>query len=231
MRNQFTTLHDENRTCATTGPVPGRRPVLALLMRLLWAAALVLPPFGASADVVLTTLHSFGLFFNGENPGGLVQGSDGDFYGTTYYGGTYGPGSVLKISTNGALTTLYSFTGTNDGAYPNAGLVQGSDGSFYGTTFNGGAGGAGTVFRLTVVPAAPVLQAVTLTSSTLSLTWSTEARGTYQLQYNSDLSSSNWTNLGSPVTAAGATLSATDSVTNGPRRFYRAVALLGVNTP
>jgi len=64
-----------------------------------------------------------------------------------------------------------------------------------------------------------------------SLTWSTEARGTYQLQYNSDLSSSNWTNLGSPVTAAGATLSATDSVTNGPRRFYRAVALLGVNTP
>ena len=49
-------------------------------------------------------------------------------------GGTNGYGTVFKISTNGALTTLYSFTGGNDGADPNAGLVQGSDGNFYGTT-------------------------------------------------------------------------------------------------
>jgi hypothetical protein len=47
----------------------------------------------------------------------------------------------------------------------------------------------------------------------------------YQLQYNSDLSSSNWTNLGSAVTATGGTLSAIGSVTNGPRRFYRVVLL------
>jgi uncharacterized repeat protein (TIGR03803 family) len=98
--------------------------------------------------------------------------------------------------------------------------VQGSDGSFYGTTSAGGAGGAGTIFRLTIVPA---FQAMTLTNCILSLTWSTEAGGRYQLQYNSDLSSSNWINLGSAVTAAGATLSATDSVTNGPRWFYRVV--------
>ena len=84
----------------------------------------------------------------------------------------------------------------------------------------GGPGGAGTVFRLTIVPE---FQAVTLTNGTLSLTWSTEAGGTYQVQYNSDLSSSNWTNLRSAVTAAGATLGVTDSVTNGPRRFYRVV--------
>ncbi len=45
--------------------------------------------------------------------------------------------------------------------------------------------------------------------------------GTYQLQCNSDLSSSNWDNLNSPVTATGATLSTTDSLTNGPERFYR----------
>jgi uncharacterized repeat protein (TIGR03803 family) len=99
-------------------------------------------------------------------------------------------------------------------------LVQGSDGSFYGTTIGDGpnAGGAGTVFRLTIVPE---FQAVTLTNGTLSLTWSTEAGGTYQLQYSSDLSSTNWTNLGSAVAATGATLSALDSLTNGPRRFYR----------
>jgi uncharacterized repeat protein (TIGR03803 family) len=132
---------------------------------------------------------------------------------------------VFKIGTNGALTSLYSLTGGNDGGSPYGGLVQGSDGSFYGTTSGGGQGGAGTVFRLTIVRAAPVLQAVTLTNGTLSLTWSTEAGEMYQLQYNSDLSSTNWTNLGSPAAATGATLSAADSVTNAPRRFYR-LALL-----
>ena len=45
---------------------------------------------------------------------------------------------MFKISTNGALTSLYSFTGGNDGASPQAGLVQGSDGNFYGTTYYGG---------------------------------------------------------------------------------------------
>ena len=51
----------------------------------------------------------------------------------------------------------------------------------------------------------------------------TAAEGRYQLQYNSDLSSSNWIKLGSAVTATGATLSTTDSITNGPKRFYRLV--------
>jgi uncharacterized repeat protein (TIGR03803 family) len=72
-----------------------------------------------------------------------VQGSDGYFYGTTAgYSGT-----VFKISTNGALTTLYSFTYANSGWDPN-GLVQGSDGNFYGTTRDGGTYGHGTVFRI-----------------------------------------------------------------------------------
>ena len=48
---------------------------------------------------------------------------------------------MFKISTNGALTSLYSFTGGNDGANPYAGLVQGSDGNFYGTTYDGGTNG------------------------------------------------------------------------------------------
>jgi len=64
---------------------------------------------------------------------------------------------------------------------------------------------------------------VTLTNNTFSLTWSTEAGGVYRLQYNSDLSSTNWISLGSPITATGATLSATDSITNAPQRFYRLV--------
>jgi uncharacterized repeat protein (TIGR03803 family) len=179
--------------------------------------------FKMTAAGNLTILHYFTGGKDGGTPyGGLVQGSDGYLYGTTSDIYSAGDGTVFRISTNGALTTLHSFTGF-DGATPYAGLVQGSDGRFYGTTVKGGQGGAGTVFRLTVVPAAPVFQAVTLANGALNLTWSTEAGGVYQLQSSSDLSSSNWTNLGSAVTAAGARLSATDSGSNGPRRFYRVV--------
>jgi uncharacterized repeat protein (TIGR03803 family) len=168
------------------------------------------------------SLYSFQGHAGGAYPyAGLVQGSDGSFYGTTYYGGTNKSGTVFTISTNGGGRFLYSFPGGNDGGYPYGGLVQGSDGSFYGTTYRGGGSeGAGTVFRLNIVPE---FQAVSLSSSTLSLTWSTEAGGTYQLQHSSDLNSGNWTNLSSPLTATGATLNTTDSVTNAPKRFYRLV--------
>ena len=108
---------------------------------------LILPVWGAQGAVVFTTLYSFQVFANGEYPSGLVQGSDGKFYGTTSEGGTNGAGTVFKISTNGALTSLYSFTGGNDGGAPN-GLVQGSDGSFYGTTGYGGTNDSGSVFKI-----------------------------------------------------------------------------------
>ncbi len=127
-----------------------RTPVLPLLMPLLWAAVLVLTSVGVQAGVVFTNLHSFQIFTNGENPNAVVQGSDGNFYGTTQTGGTNGGGgTVFKISTNGVLTSLYSFTGGNDGGSPQAGLVQGSDGDFYGTTSRGGTAGWGTVFKIT----------------------------------------------------------------------------------
>ena len=153
-------------------------------MVLVWGAALLSWAFGADAGVVLTSLHSFQVSSNGLNPlAGLVKGSDGSFYGTTESGGTNGGnGTVFKISTNGALTTLYSFTGGNDGAEPVAGLVQGSDGSFYGTTQTGGEGAAGTVFRLIFGGPAPEFTSVAMTHGALSLIWSTEVGGIYQLQ-------------------------------------------------
>jgi uncharacterized repeat protein (TIGR03803 family) len=86
----------------------------------------------------LTTLHSFD-GFDGELPfAGLVEATDGNFYGTTYQGGMY-YGTVFKITPAGQLTTLASFCpephlGCPNGAFPNAGLVQGTDGNFYGTT-------------------------------------------------------------------------------------------------
>jgi uncharacterized repeat protein (TIGR03803 family) len=82
-----------------------------------------------------TNLYSFQAAPNGASPStGLVQGSDGGFYGTTSRGGTSNYGTVFRISTNGALTSLHAFAGGNDGANPYAGLVQGSDGYFYGRT-------------------------------------------------------------------------------------------------
>jgi uncharacterized repeat protein (TIGR03803 family) len=104
---------------------------------------------------------------DGSNPNSMpfVQGRDGDFYGTTSYGGIhdgcglgyYGCGTVFKISASGQLTTLYSFcaqANCTDGVSPVAGLVQGADGNFYGTTISGGAncvsmGGCGTLFKIT----------------------------------------------------------------------------------
>jgi uncharacterized repeat protein (TIGR03803 family) len=83
------------------------------------------------------------------NPGGrLVQDNDGNFYGTTYFGGSSDYGTVFKVTTNGTLTTLASFNGTN-GMNPQAGVTLGNDGNFYGTTFYGGSTDCGTVFKVT----------------------------------------------------------------------------------
>jgi uncharacterized repeat protein (TIGR03803 family) len=95
-------------------------------------------------------LYSFTDGNDGANPfASLVQASDGNFYGTTFYGGTNGYGTIFQITTGGVLTPLYSFTGGNDGANPRAGLVQANDGNLYGTALNGGTNGYGTVFRIT----------------------------------------------------------------------------------
>jgi uncharacterized repeat protein (TIGR03803 family) len=98
-----------------------------------------------------TSLHSFaGHPADGEQPiAGLVQGSDGNFYGTTYFGGTNDDGTMFRIGPDGSYTNLHFFAGhPGDGANPYAGLVQGSDGNFYGTTVSGGTHNLGTVFKI-----------------------------------------------------------------------------------
>ncbi|TXH05613.1 MAG: hypothetical protein E6R07_02050 [Nevskiaceae bacterium] len=80
---------------------------------------------------------------------GLVQGGDGNLYGVTSYGGAKNFGTVYRITTAGGFTTLYSFSGAADGAHPRAGLIDGGDGSFYGTASGGGANNLGTAFKIT----------------------------------------------------------------------------------
>src|SRR5579864_3309082 len=100
----------------------------------------------------VTTLYSFcaqSKCADGSTPqAGLVLGTDGNFYGTTFYGGTLNAGTVFKITPAGKLTTLHSFS-FSDGYSPYAPLVQASDGNFYGTTSTGGAHLLGNVFKMT----------------------------------------------------------------------------------
>jgi uncharacterized repeat protein (TIGR03803 family) len=105
--------------------------------------------YRVSTNGATTLLHSFTEGGDGGQPvAGLLLGADGNFYGATYAGGAYGYGTVYRISTNGALTTLVSLAFTN-GAYPCSGLAQDAVGNFYGATSQGGAGSNGTVFMMT----------------------------------------------------------------------------------
>jgi len=105
--------------------------------------------FTITPSGTFTSLHSFdgtdGSQFYGQS---LVQGTNGDFYGTTYLGGAHTDGTVFKMTPSGKLTTLHSFDGT-DGDGLLAGLVQATDGNLYGTTADLGPKGDGTVFEIT----------------------------------------------------------------------------------
>jgi uncharacterized repeat protein (TIGR03803 family) len=100
----------------------------------------------------LTTLYTFCTQTNctdGFNPvAALVEGADGNFYGTTVSGGDDDEGTVFKITPLGILTTLHSFNRT-DGANPKSPLIQATDGNFYGTTSAFGTNNAGTLFQIT----------------------------------------------------------------------------------
>lgn len=110
--------------------------------------------FKITAAGKLTTLHRFvGYPTEGAFPyGGLILASNGDFYGTTIGGGSAGYGTIFEVTPTGTFTTLYEFcaeTNCADGALPYSGLVQGANGNLYGTTWQGGAQGAGSVFEIT----------------------------------------------------------------------------------
>ena len=112
--------------------------------------------FAVTTDGVEETLVEFtdnGPKDRGAGPyGALIIGSDGNFYGTTARGGARDFGTVFRMTPAGKLTTLVEFTGNagnHRGALPEAALILGADGDFYGTTFRGGVGDKGTVFKVT----------------------------------------------------------------------------------
>ena len=110
--------------------------------------------FEITSGGTLTTLYSFCGQTNcsdGGGPSALIHAVDGNFYGTTLYGGAHGDGTVFRITAGGALTTIYSFCAEQncvDGSEP-VGLMQAADGNFYGTTLHGPNDGVGTIFEIT----------------------------------------------------------------------------------
>ena len=157
-----------------------------------------------------------------------MQGSDGNFYGTTENGGTNNKGTIFRISSSGTYTVVYSFVGgPNDGDSPSAGLVQGSDGSFYGTTYGGGTDVYyGVEFKLTVPlnPPANQISGLQIAGNDVVISVPAVAGETYQLQFSSSMNPTNWINV--PGVSVTNSIGALLTLTNfggavGPQGFYQ----------
>ena len=111
---------------------------------------MTLPAFAIMAGSSGEQIETLAVFdgANGSNPGNIIQGAHGDFFGSTYSGGTYDKGTIFEIPLNKQVHTLVNFNGAN-GASPDSHIVQAPDGTYYGTTREGGAFNKGTVFSFT----------------------------------------------------------------------------------
>ncbi len=116
--------------------------------------------FRATTDGAVTPLHSFSGGSDGAVPyGGVSVAADGTVYGTTFFGGANGKGTVFRIGAGGAFTVLHAFGAAGDGEGAKSEPVLGTDGSLYGTTTGGGAHGKGTVYHITAAGDYGVLHA------------------------------------------------------------------------
>ncbi len=154
-------------------------------------------PFGN-----ITTLARF---TNENGPLNLILGKDGNFYATAN-----NPSRVLQMTPSGAVSTIISLPS-------GAGLLMaGNDGNLYGAT--GGTGLSTVIYRL--VPP-PMLQNVAKAGNNVTLTWSAAIGQSYQPQYTANLLSTNWSELGGPITATNLTISVFDAPGADTQRFYR----------
>ena len=163
---------------------------------------------------------------NGFEPRSLMRATDGNFYGMTR-GGTANAkhGTIFKATADGILTTLFSFNGTNGASPGYAPLVQTADDSFYGITYSGGASNLGTVFRFQITPEPPMLKWISQIGGGLTFTWAALTGRSYQVQFNTNLTQTNWVALGDPVNGTNSTASANDVISPDHQRFYRVVLL------
>jgi uncharacterized repeat protein (TIGR03803 family) len=182
--------------------------------------------FNITTNGELTTLFNFH-FTDGQGPSTkLIFGPDGNLYGTTSMGGSTnnnpnGLGTVFRITKNGVFTSLVTFQGSN-GSNPSAPLVLGADGNLYGTTFHGGPGAGGTVFRIILTPQFTGISKTA--NGSASITGIGPSASPYRLWTSSVVSTpvASWTLLTNGVFAADGTFSYIDAgAMNAPERFYR----------
>ena len=125
---------------------PQRRSVILIAV----AAFAFTAPSIAAPEGTYTLIHSFTR--QADKPawpaGGLIR-ADGNFYGTSVYGGIYNKGTVFRMTPDGDVTTLHSFSGA-DGELTYVGLVQASNGLLYGTSSAGGSDNDGTIFSISI---------------------------------------------------------------------------------
>lgn len=174
---------------------------------------------------VFTTLHNFDYFAEGANADAPLLFRDGYLYGATSYGesesGVLNSGSIFRCDLDGALSVLYTFAApgadsiNSGGAAPLAGLLPAADGSFYGTTTQGGADGNGTVFRFTP----PLLRIEGLGGGLVRVSWPTNQAG-LSLYMTPDPSQPAWTAAAPAPAMLGADYVVTNSVA-GAHLFYR----------
>jgi uncharacterized repeat protein (TIGR03803 family) len=182
--------------------------------------------FNITTNGVLTTLFNFHSTDGQEPSTKLIFGPDGSLYGTTGIGGSTnnnpnGLGTVFRITTSGVFTTLTLFQGAN-GASPSAPLVLGADGNLYGTTFRGGPGGGGTVFRIILTPQFTGI--VKSADGSVSISGVGPSASAFRLWSSSVVSTpvESWTLLTNGVVADDGTFSYSDTAaTAAPARFYR----------
>lgn len=183
--------------------------------------------FKITPSGVLTTLHVFNGTTDGGGPYPLFLASDGNFYGVAYLGGTNSEGTIFEITPGGTFTVLYNFGATGDGTEPQAGLIQASDGNFYGAAYGGGANALGTVFKFTPATAlaAPVQLNASAASiplgSPLTLSWSVlnAFSDTMQLCYASVSSSGSTIGAGAWSGQQEGTYNSTTQLFSGSATF------------
>jgi uncharacterized repeat protein (TIGR03803 family) len=157
----------------------------------------------------------------------LLQASDGNFYGSTQNGGTNGDaGTIFTMTPQGAITSLYSFSGKGATVGPISDLVQAANGSFYGCALNGGAYSNGYIFRFTIPSAIlPKIQMGIQPGNIHTLSWIPLPMRSYQVQTTSNLNLTGWQNLGAPIRATNSILT-TPVATNSTSYLLYRVALL-----
>jgi uncharacterized repeat protein (TIGR03803 family) len=158
--------------------------------------------------------------FTNSTPNDLIMLDDNLLCGTSTGGGLYDGGTIFSMKTDGSgYNVLYNVPEYGGMAGLGAsGLVSNGD-TLLGTIQDGGTNGWGSIYGLNL---APTIQSVTSTNEYLNMVWNAASGAYYQIQYSTNITCTNWLDLGGIFTATNQTISIADPII-GTQRFYRLI--------